>query len=129
MKIAVVDDDQIVRDFVSTVLTYSVNREIQVFDNGFDAFNSLDTHNSPDIILSDVYVPELDGFELLAKVKRQYPGKACILMSTVPTDEETARRLGADAFIGKPFSANALFQVVQKFVVNDHTPTNENPPS
>jgi CheY-like chemotaxis protein len=108
-------------------LAYSVNREIQVFDNGFDAFNALDTPNSPDIILSDVYVPELDGFELLTKIKRQYPGKACILMSTMPTDEEAARRLGADAFIGKPFSANALFQVVQKFVVNDHTPANGKP--
>jgi hypothetical protein len=47
-------------------------------------------------------------------------------MSTIPADEETARRLGADAFIGKPFSANALFEVVQKFVVNDQTPANGN---
>ena len=105
-------------------MAYSVNREIQVFDNGFDALNALDTHNSPDIILSDVYVPELDGFELLSKIKRRYPDKACILMSTIPTDEETARRLGADAFIGKPFSANALFQIVQEFVVSDQAPPN-----
>ena len=123
MKIAVVDDDQIVRDFVATVLSYSVNREIELFNNGFDAFNSLEADQSADIILSDVYIPELDGFELVAAIKKQYPHKACILMSSIPTDEETARKHGADAFIGKPFTANDLFQIVQKFVVTEEGPS------
>jgi CheY-like chemotaxis protein len=100
-------------------LAYSVNREIQLFNNGFDAFNSLETSQSADIILSDVYIPELGGFDLVSAIKNKFPHKACILMSSIPTDEETARRLGADAFIGKPFSANALFEVVQKFVVTN----------
>jgi CheY-like chemotaxis protein len=77
--------------------------------------------------LSDVYIPELDGFELLDKIKKQYPSKTCILMSTIPTDEEIARKLGADAFIGKPFSANDLFQIVQKFVVADRKPFTPRP--
>ncbi|MFC1505232.1 response regulator [Thermodesulfobacteriota bacterium] len=119
---AVVDDDKIVRDFVATALAYSVNREIQLFSNGFDAVNSLESGQSADIILSDVYIPELNGFELLSAIKKKFPRKACILMSSIPSDEETARRLGADAFIGKPFSANALFQVVQKFVATDEEP-------
>jgi len=111
-----------VRDFVATALAYSVNREIQLFSNGFDAVNSLESGQSADIILSDVYIPELNGFELLSAIKKKFPRKACILMSSIPSDEETARRLGADAFIGKPFSANALFQVVQKFVATDEEP-------
>lgn len=105
------------------MLAYSVNRRIQLFSNGFDAFHSLESSQGADIILSDVYIPELDGFELTRAIKKKYPHKVCVLMSTMPTDEETARRLGADAFIGKPFTANALFQIVQKFVVtNDDLP-------
>ena len=105
-------------------MAYCVNRRIQLFSNGFDAFHSLESSQGADIILSDVYIPELDGFELTQAIKKKYPNKVCVLMSTMPTDEETARRLGADAFIGKPFTANALFQIVQKFVVtNDDLPS------
>ena len=104
-------------------MAYSVNREIQLFNNGFDAFNSLETSQSADIILSYVYIPELCGFDLVSAIKNKFPHKACILMSSIPTDEETARRLGADAFIGKPFSANALFEVVQKFVATNEAPS------
>ena len=38
-------------------------------------------------------------------------------MSPVPADEETARSLGADAFLAKPFSVNDLFNIVQAFVI------------
>ncbi len=86
------------RDFVATVLAYSVNRDIQLFSNGFDALNSLETSQGADIILSDVYIPELDGFDLLAAIKKKFPHKTCILMSSIPKDEETARRLGRRCF-------------------------------
>jgi len=67
-------------------------------------------------------VPEINGFELVTAIKKKFPHKRCVLMSAMPRDEENARRLGADAFIGKPFSANALFQIVQKFIVTGDQP-------
>ena len=117
VKIAVVDGDLLVRDFVSTVLMYCVNREVLSFDNGMAAWRYLEGADSPDIIISEVDVSGLNGFELLAKFKEKHPGKKCLLMSANPGDEKIARDSGADAFLAKPVSVNDLFRVIEAFVV------------
>jgi len=117
VKIAVVDGDLLVRDFVSTVLMYCVNRDVLSFDNGMAAWRYIEGDNSPDIIISEVDVTGLNGFELLAKFKAKYPSKKCLLMSANPDDEQIARDSGADAFLAKPVSVNDLFRVVEAFIV------------
>jgi CheY-like chemotaxis protein len=112
-----VDDDQLTRDFAVDVLAYSVNREVKSFSNGIDAWNYIRNPESADIILSDIDMPEMDGLELLKRVKREYPQKICILMSSKAAHEAAARQFGADAFIAKPFDINDLFEIVQAFVV------------
>jgi CheY-like chemotaxis protein len=117
VKIAVIDGDLLVRDFISTVLMYCVNRDIQSFDNGMAAWRYIDGADSPDIIISEVDVTGLNGFELLAKFKEKYPHKKCLLMSANPDDEQISRDSGADAFLAKPVSVSDLFRVVEAFVV------------
>ena len=56
VKIAVIDGDLLVRDFVSTVLMYCVNRDVLSFDNGMAAWRYLEGADSPDIIISEVDV-------------------------------------------------------------------------
>ena len=111
------DDDQLTRDFAVDVLAYSVNREVMSFNNGVEAWDYIRNPESADIILSDVDMPEMDGLELLKRVKKNYPQKICILMSSKPDHESAARQFGADAFIAKPFDINDLFEIVQAFVV------------
>jgi len=117
VKIAVIDGDLLVRDFVSTVLMYCVNRDVLSFDNGMAAWRYMEGDDSPDIIISEVDVTGLNGFELLAKFKAKYPSKKCLLMSANPDDEQIARDSGADAFLAKPVSVNDLFRVVEAFIV------------
>jgi len=117
VKIAVIDGDLLVRDFVSTVLMYCVNRDVLSFDNGLAAWRYMEGDGSPDIIISEVDVTGLNGFELLAKFKKKHPAKKCLLMSANPEDEQIARDLGADAFLAKPVSVKDLFRVVEAFVV------------
>ena len=117
VKIAVIDGDLLVRDFISTVLMYCVNRDVLSFDNGMAAWRYIEGTDSPDIIISEVDVSGLNGFELLAKFKEKYPAKKCLLMSANPDDEQIARDSGADAFLAKPVSVNDLFRVVEAFVV------------
>ena len=117
VKIAVVDGDLLVRDFVSTVLMYCVNRDVLSFDNGMAAWRYIEGDDSPDIIISEVDVSGLNGFELLARFKAKHPTKKCLLMSANPDDEKIARDSGADAFLAKPVSVNDLFRVVEEFVV------------
>jgi len=117
VKIAVVDGELLVRDFVSTVLMYCVNRDVLSFDNGMAAWRYIEGDDSPDIIISEVDVSGLNGFELLARFKAKHPTKKCLLMSANPDDEKIARDSGADAFLAKPVSVNDLFRVVEAFVV------------
>lgn len=70
VKIAVIDDDLLVRDFIVTVLMYCVNRDVLSFDSGQTAWQYIKDHGSPDIIISGIDVPGLSGFELLSKFKK-----------------------------------------------------------
>ena len=117
VKIAVIDGDLLVWDFISTVLMFCVNRDVLSFDNGMAAWRYMEGADSPDIIISEVDVSGLNGFELLAKFKEKYPAKKCLLMSANPDDEQIARDSGADAFLAKPVSVNDLFRVVEAFIV------------
>ncbi len=117
VKIAVIDGDLLVRDFVTTVLMYCVNRDVLSFDNGMAAWRYVQNDDGPDIIISEVAVSGLNGFEFLAKFKARHPSKKCLLMSANPEDEQIARESGADAFLAKPVSVNDLFKVVESFVI------------
>jgi response regulator RpfG family c-di-GMP phosphodiesterase len=117
VKIAVIDNDLLVRDFMTTVLMYCVNRDVLSFDNGMAAWRYVQSDDGPDIIISEVAVSGLNGFEFLAKFKARHPSKKCLLMSANPEDEQIARESGADAFLAKPVSVNDLFKVVEAFVV------------
>ncbi|MGA7145052.1 MAG: response regulator [Desulfobacterales bacterium] len=117
VKIAVIDGDLLVRDFVTTVLMYCVNRDVLSFDNGVAAWRYVQNDDGPDIIISEVAVSGLNGFEFLAKFKAKHPSKKCLLMSANPEDEQIAKESGADAFLAKPVSVNDLFNVVESFVI------------
>ena len=117
VKIAVIDEDVIVRDFIVSTLMYSVNREILTFDNGFDAWVYFKESGFPDMIVADVNLQEIDGLALVSKVKNANPGTVVVLFSDSPRNETKAREQGADAFLAKPFGVNELFNLVQTFVV------------
>ena len=119
VKIAVIDDDLLVRDFIVTVLMYCVNRDVLSFDNGLAAWRYIEDNESPDMIISEIDVSGLNGFELMAKFKEKSPDKKFLLMSDNPANEQPARNSRADAFLAKPVSVNDLFDVVQTFVVKD----------
>lgn len=88
------------------------------FESAYSAWLYLEDAQHVDIILSDANMPEMDGFDLISKVKDKYPNKICILMSGNPANEKPAIEHGADAFLAKPFSVNDLFNIVQTFVVD-----------
>jgi DNA-binding response OmpR family regulator len=98
---------------------YSVNRDVLPFDNGFDAWIHFEEAGFPDMVVADVNLEEVDGFTLLTKVKAQSAKTIVVMISDKPEHELTAKELGADAFLAKPFGVNALFDLVQRFVANE----------
>ena len=113
-----VDDDPAIRNFTVNALTYCVNREVISFNNGMAAWDYLENGGEADMIISDVNMPEMDGFELLARVKDRKKEMIFIVLSGRPANEQRAEQGGADAFLAKPFAVNDLFNIVQTYVVD-----------
>ena len=79
----------------------------------------------PDLVVLDVMLPDLDGFDILAQLrKNQSTAKLPILMLTAKgqrEDRKKALELGADAFISKPFSNAELVAMVHKLAGDSET--------
>jgi len=108
----------LIKNLTVTALTYCVNREVRSFDNGRLAWEYINAGGEVDIVISDVDMPEMDGFELMDKVRKKYPDKIFILMSGVTDNEKKSQIAGADAFLAKPFEITDLFRIIQCFVVD-----------
>ncbi len=119
VKIAVVDDNELTRSLLVDVLMFCVNRKVQEFQNASAAWNSFEEDGPPDLLLSDVNMSEMTGLELLAKIKEESPKTVCVMMSGDQMSEKTAKELGADAFLAKPFNIKDLFEIVRSFVVGE----------
>ncbi|MBF0224613.1 MAG: response regulator [Desulfobacterales bacterium] len=117
VKIAVVDSHKLIRDLAVDVLAFSVNRKVFSFDEGFELWDYLRSNDSADLIVIDNELPDISGIDLLFKIKKTFPKKICILMSSDIAKEQKALECKADAFLAKPFTVNDLFDIVQKFVV------------
>lgn len=117
VKIAVVEHDQLTRDFIVNVMMYSVNREIAAFEDGEGLDAYLRAGGNLDLVLADTQLPAISGLDLLKAVKKEFPSLVFVLMSADPADEAPAAKLGADAFLAKPFTIQDLFDIIQLFVV------------
>ncbi len=118
MKILVVDDDKLVKDLTVTALTYCVNREVKSFDDSKKAWQFIQDGGDVDIVISDVDMPDMNGFELMSRVREKHPEIIFIIMSGVAENEKQSQLAGASAFLAKPFEINDLFSIVQFFVVD-----------
>ena len=77
--------------------------------------------DTPDILILDVMLPELDGYEVLRRLRADARTKTLpVLMVTAKgqrEDRETAMKCGADMFITKPFVNSELIAAVEKLAV------------
>ena len=102
-KILVVDDEEDVRDTLYNVLK-SLNYEPYTAASGAEALEIIKT-TSIDVVLSDLYMPEMDGIELLKRI-RAVDAKMVFLMITAHPTVETAVeaiKKGAYDYLTKPF--------------------------
>ena len=109
-NILVVDDDPTIREYVRLHLA-SANFEVEVAGDGETAYEMALLH-PPDLILSDISMPNMDGFQFLEKIR------ACPLLADIPiilltqhSDASVFRRgmdLGADDFLAKPVRRKEL---------------------
>ena len=119
----VVDDDRMIREMTVTALSYCVNREVMSFDSGLAAWDYIGRGGLTDLVITDVDMPELNGLELLERIREDTLPIRVVIMSGVAENESRARRHGADAFLAKPFEVKDLFRIVQTFVIEADSET------
>ncbi len=114
LNVLVVDDEQIVLDSIRKHL----RKEPYEVLTALSAGTALDIlqHNQIDIVLTDLMMPEMDGLELMAVVKKQYPDSPVIMVTGYATINTAlqAMQLGAFDYIAKPFTRAELRGVVQR---------------
>lgn len=115
MKILVVEDEEGIRSNLARMLRLE-GFDVTEASNGYIGLQ-LASREMPDLILSDVMMPELDGYGLLEALRAD-PVTAAIplIFLTARTDRLDRRRgmnLGADDYLGKPFSRDEVLDAVQ----------------
>ncbi len=116
--ILVVDDEPDIRDLIKDILD-DEGYQVSTAKNGEAARLALSQHR-PDLILLDIWMPDIDGITLLKEFKQHDPKLTIVMMSghgTIETAVE-ATRLGACDFIEKPLSMAKLLRGVEVALEN-----------
>ena len=114
ITLLIVDDEEIMRDLLSRIFAKEGYQLLTAVD-GQDALDKI-KNNNVNIILSDMNMPNMNGFELLKHVHNDYPSIKIIIM-TAYGDTYTVKDsmiLGADEYITKPFNNIEIKQLVER---------------
>ena len=118
VKILAVSRDPSIRDFIVDVLEFSVNREVLCAQNEGEALEHLDTYGQIDIIFCDEVLERMSGRDLLVAIKKHQPRCIGILIAAPLDDAHAVAPEVVDAYLEKPFDIQALFNIVQRYVVD-----------
>ena len=120
-RVLVVDDDEVIRQLIAVNLTLE----------GFDVVTAVDGRDclekvaevEPDVITLDVMMPRLDGWETAIRLRRSPDTahiKVVLITARAQEDDKTrGTRVGADAYLTKPFDPNEMIRVVRELAVRD----------
>ena len=116
----IVDDSASMRQLVSSTIK-GMGHSMLIAENGRDALNKLGD-GKIDIVITDLNMPDMDGIELIKKLRSMPAHKFIpIIILTTDAQEEKkreAKQSGASGWIVKPFSPEQLQDVINKFVKN-----------
>ena len=115
-RILVVDDDPGLLRLTSQILR-EAGFEVLTAENGKEAINQLES-TDVDLVLTDLAMPEQDGFETIKMLRDRRPGVKIIAMSGRFGDLlHVAKILGAEATLAKPFRPAELLETVRRVIV------------
>lgn len=120
--ILVVEDNEDIREFIEESLLSPEGYQVTSVQHGMAALDAL-AKRTPDLVITDYHMPQLNGLELLQQIQRQTPGLPVIMMSSERSDMliVEAMRSGAADFLTKPFDQEALLRAVQATVDQEAT--------
>ena len=118
-SLVLIEDNHDLREF----LVHSLETEYKVWsaENGKAGLELAEEH-MPDIVVSDVVMPVMDGFEMVSRLKEDIRTShipvVLLTARTADTDKITGYRSGADAYVEKPFNLEVLEEQVRRVIRN-----------
>lgn len=120
-RILVVEDSASTRSLVRAILEEDESFEVTEAQSGFDAMRLL-PRTKYDLIITDINMPDVNGLELIHFIRRseQYRSTPLVIISTQATerDVERGKKLGADAYVPKPFTPELLRGACEKLLAS-----------
>ena len=122
LQVLVVDDDPSVRDTIAMLLE-SEGYDVASAEDGFGALLQL-RKVMPDVIVSDLNMPRMSGFELLSVVRRSFPGILMVAMSGAYSNgDELPAEVTVDGFYAKGEHPKTLFETLAQLLRTGAAPT------
>lgn len=127
-RILVIDDEQLLRSTVVTILTragFSVE-EASDGQAGIAMFH----RNPPDVVITDIFMPNRDGLEIIKELKHSNPRTKIIAMTgggslRMMEIASAAKLLGADHVLNKPFESESLLAAINAVLVTPPPTTSQ----
>jgi len=117
--ILIAEDGEINFLLLKTVLKKMANFEFIIFraKNGKEAVNMCKTNTEIDLVLMDIKMPVMDGYDATKQIKKMHPHLPIIAQTAYSTEEdiEKAFAAGCDDFIAKPVDLHILKPIIDKY--------------
>lgn len=121
-KILYVDDDKLLTSTFTTLMKVEGFKDVVVFNNPIEAVEYLKTE-TPDLIISDFLMPEMNGLEFLREAKKLYPETSMILLTAYADKEnaiKTINEIGVYKYIEKPWDNDDLIMNIKNGIERSH---------
>ena len=119
-KLLIVDDEPVTRTLLTQIFS-NLGHDVKTAEDGFSALEQI-REDVPDILLSDLNMPGMSGFELLSVVRRRIPEIYVIATSGAFTGDGVPHGIAADAFYEKATGLPSLFQLMQSAALPEQAP-------
>ncbi|WP_141049351.1 response regulator [Aliarcobacter cryaerophilus] len=106
-SILVIDDEIEILDMLSRFLNRNPNFTVQTFSNPVSALSSINNNTKYDLVLLDIMMPQMNGLDVLEKLKEINSDQKVIMMTAYSTLDKVLKshKIGATNYIMKPFSS------------------------
>lgn len=128
LKVLLIEDNEINRSLVTEMLI-SLGFKVKTAENGIKAIEEIRKENF-DLVLMDVQMPEMDGFEATREIRKMIDAKdiewlpiIALTANAIKGDKEKCFAAGMNDYIAKPVRKSALTEVISKYVGTSQSPT------
>lgn len=120
-RILLADDSVTIQKVIE--LTFMDEADVTSVSNGDEAVAAL-SRFTPDLVLADVHMPGVNGYEVCRRSKESHPSVPVLLLvgTFEPFDEARSREVGADSFLKKPFDSQELLQLAARLMTGSAGP-------